>query len=46
MTEQMAMKSISNEEYASIDGINVTFTEYAIGEDEVSTNPIEAKMYS
>ena len=46
LTEQMTMKSNSNEEYASIDDINVTFTGYAIGEDEVSTIPIEAKMYS
>lgn len=46
MTEQMTMKSISNEEYAGIDDIKVTFTGYAIGEDEVSTIPKEAKMYS
>lgn len=46
LTEQMTMESISNEEYASIDVINVTFTGYAIGEDEVSTIPKEAKMHS
>ena len=46
LTEQMTMKSISNEEYASIDDINAIFTGYAIGEDEASTIPIEVKMYS
>ena len=42
LTEQMTMRSVSNAEYASIDDINVTFTGYAIGTEEVSTNPIDA----
>ena len=42
LTTEMSMKQISYEEYAFIDDINFTITDYAIGIDEVSTNPIEA----
>lgn len=42
LTEQMTMKSISNAEFAAIDDINITITGYAIGTEDVSTNPIYA----
>lgn len=42
LTNQMTMKQVSNAEYASIDDINITITGYAIGTEEVSTNPLEA----
>lgn len=42
LTSQMTMRSISNAEYAAIDDINVTITGYAIGTEDVSTNPTDA----
>ena len=42
LTNQMIMRSISNAEYASIDDINITITGYAIGTEDVSTNPEDA----
>ena len=45
LTNQMTMKSISNAEYAGIDDINITITGYAIGTEDVPTNPIEAWNY-
>lgn len=42
LTNQMTMRSISNAEYASIDDINITITGYAIGTEDVSTNPEDA----
>lgn len=42
LTNQMNMRSISNAEYAAIDDINITFTGYAVGTEEVSTNPTDA----
>ena len=42
LTNQMNMRSISNAEYAAIDNINITITGYAVGIEEVSTNPAEA----
>lgn len=42
LTNQMNMRSISNAEYAAIDDINITITGYAVGIEEVSTNPAEA----
>lgn len=42
LTNQMNMRSISNAEYATIDDINITFTGYAVGTEEVSTNPTDA----
>ena len=42
LTNQMTMKSISNAEYAGIDDINITITGYAIGIEDVSTNPKDA----
>ena len=42
LTEQMTMRSISNAEYAGIDDINITITGYAIGAEDVSTNPADA----
>ncbi len=42
LTNQMTMKSISNAEYAAIDDINITITGYAIGIEDVSTNPKDA----
>ena len=42
LTNQMNMRSISNAEYAAIDDINVTGTGYAVGIEDVSTNPEEA----
>lgn len=38
----MTMQLISNAEYAAIDDINFTITGYAIGTEDVSTNPAEA----
>ena len=38
----MTMRSISNAEYAVIDDINITITGYAIGTEDVSTNPKDA----
>lgn len=45
LTEQMTMNGISNAEYAAIDDINITITGYAIGIEDVPTNPIEAWNY-
>ena len=42
LTEQMTMQSISNAEYAGIDDINITITGYAVGTEDVSTNPTDA----
>lgn len=42
LTEQMTMRSITNAEYAAIDDINITITGYAIGTEDVSTEPAEA----
>ena len=36
------MGEISNAEYASIDDINITITGYAIGTEDVATDPVEA----
>ena len=41
LTSQMAMKSISNAEYAAIDDINITITGYAIGTEDVPMIPTE-----
>ena len=38
----MNMRSISNAEYVEIDDINITVTGYAIGIEDVSTNPTDA----
>ena len=38
----MTMQSISNEEFAAIDDINIMVTGYAIGTEDVSTNPVDA----
>lgn len=45
LTEQMTMKSITNAEYAGIDDINITITGYAIGTEDVATNPKDAWTY-
>ena len=42
LTNQMTMQSISNAEYAGIDDINITITGYAIGTEDMSTNPTDA----
>lgn len=42
LTNQINMRSISNAEYAEIDDINITVTGYAIGIEDVSTNPEDA----
>lgn len=42
LTNQMTMKSISNAEYAAIDDINITITGYAMGTEDMSTNPVDA----
>ena len=42
LMEQMTMREISNAEYAGTDDINVTITGYAIGTENISTNPVEA----
>ena len=42
LTNQMTMQSISNAEYAAVDDINITITGYAIGTEDVSTNPTDA----
>ena len=42
LTNQMTMKSISNAEYAGIDDINITITGYAMGTEDMSTNPVDA----
>ena len=42
LTERMTMKSISNAEYAGIDDINITITGYAMGTEDMSTNPVGA----
>ena len=42
LTEQMTMRAITNAEYASIEDINITITGYAIGIEDVPTNPEEA----
>ena len=41
LTEQMTMDEVSNAEYAAIDDINITITGYAIGTEDMSTNPTE-----
>ena len=45
LTEQMTMRSITNAEYAGIDDINITFTGYAIGVEDVPTVPEEAREH-
>ena len=42
LTKQMTMRSISNAEYAAVDDINITITGYAIGTEDMSTNPTES----
>ena len=42
LTEQLTMRSITIAEYAGIDDINITFTGYAIGVEDVPTVPEEA----
>ena len=42
LTEQMTMDEVSNAEYASIDDINITITGYAIGTEDISSNPTES----
>lgn len=42
LTNQMTMKSISNAEYAAIDDINITITGYAMGTEDMPTNPVDA----
>ena len=45
LTEQItmnAMNAMSNAEYAAIGDINITITGYAIGTENVSTDPTEA----
>ena len=42
LTEQMTMDEVSNAEYAAIDDINITITGYAIGTEDMSTNPTES----
>ena len=42
LTNQMTMKSISNAEYAAIDDINITITGYAMGTEDMSTNPVDS----
>ena len=42
LTEQMTMDEVSNAEYAAIDDINITITDYAIGTEDMSTNPTES----
>ena len=42
LTEQMTMDEVSNAEYAAIDDINITITGYAIGTEDMSTNPTDA----
>lgn len=42
LTEQMAMRSITNAEYAAIDDINITITGYAMGTEGMSTIPADA----
>ena len=42
LTNQMTMRSISNAEYAAIDDINITITGYAMGIEDMSTDPVDA----
>lgn len=42
LTNQMTMRSISNAEYAAIDDINITIIGYAIGIEDVASNPADA----
>ena len=42
LTNQMTMQSITNAEYVAVDDINITITGYAIGTEDVSTNPTDA----
>lgn len=42
LTNQMTMRSITNAEYAAIDDINISITGYAMGTEEMSTNPTDA----
>lgn len=41
LTERMTMNEISNAEYAAIDDINIVITGYALGTEDVSTDPQE-----
>ena len=42
LTEQMTMDEVSNAEYAAIDDINITITGYAMGIEDMSTDPVDA----
>lgn len=42
LTSRMTMSEVSNAEYAAIDDINITITGYAMGTEDMSTNPIES----
>lgn len=42
LTNQMTMQLISNAEYVAVDDINIIITGYAIGTEDVSTNPTDA----
>ena len=42
LTERMNMHEISYAEYACIDDINITITGYAMGTEDMSTNPTDA----
>lgn len=45
LTDKMTMKSISNAEYSILESLDVTITGYAIGTDEVATDPEGAWAY-
>ena len=42
LAERMKMDEISNAEYAGADDINITITGYAMGTEDMSTNPTDA----
>lgn len=42
LTNQMVMRAISNAEFASIDDLNITFTSYAIGIEDIPSDPVNA----
>ena len=42
LTKQMTMNEISNAEYAAIDDINITIIGYAMGIEDMSTDPVDA----
>ena len=42
LTNQMVLHAISNAEFASIDDLNITFTSYAIGIEDVPSDPVNA----